>query len=244
MARRTKLTDDMRLLILERRLLGATGRAIANDMPITHSIVYDFLSSLPGESTEGGVLRPDISDEDCLEIFSRFVNGENTIDIAREMSLERERVIQLFQFLKQRKRGTQTTYRLYPKVAMWLSLNGFSVTCLAKNLDVPKVTLIRALGGVCHMKLEMAEKIREFTGLSLSDIFEEAASNTCEDDPPGLSVPPAKRQRRRASPHWYSQHSNGESHLLSGEIARPPAKRSAGKINERTKSDKEEVAVR
>lgn len=165
-----KLTDEMKLRILELRMSSKSGRHIAKVLGVSHTTVYDFLSTLP-QADLGKEPKCIYDRETVMSIFKLYVEEDKEPrQIAKMLGLRQPDVVSLFAFVRQFKRTARS--EVYPNVAAWMNRCGCTIQQMADKLEIDYGELSKILAGKEHMRLNLAEKIKRLTGLTITEIYQ------------------------------------------------------------------------
>lgn len=168
------MTPEVKCYIMKQRLKSAPIKKMARDLSITPQGIYRFLASLPFETGDEFVEKPELDDAVIDQIFHLYFRAKamSLSDIAQTANVSQEEIKQLFRFCLQKKREAKE-YPKFPKVTEWLNKNGYTVDRLASEIGESAHKMSTVLLGRYNMSYELGCKICSFTGLTMSELYYE-----------------------------------------------------------------------
>ncbi|SDD59916.1 helix-turn-helix domain-containing protein [Peptococcus niger] len=164
------MTDEEKIAICLERLNQSSIYDIADKMGYCGQTIYQILDDLPG--VRGSCTLSPIPDSLSKQVIAYYFLGRTSLEISQQLDLYPGEVIDVFATLKSKKKPVVTS-KYYPRVTDWLNQNRCTIKELARAINVQpnKLSSILRGGYRSHMSYKVAQKIRDYTGLSLQEIY-------------------------------------------------------------------------
>lgn len=172
--------------IARRRLLGEAVASIAADLGISRAYIYTVLGKFPkGNSNED--LDSHLSPAKEFEVVMDYLNRYPAADVVRKYGRstvikelvaalaedhklsEDEVYIVLYRMTALHPAVSHFPY--YSNIEKWKTRKIIPLKTFAKEIKVPTQELNEILNGWRHMPLSTAERIKQFSGLTLHEIY-------------------------------------------------------------------------
>ena len=169
----THLTRDEKDEICLLKLDGLSGSKIAQQLGKTRQSISNYLNSLPGSSGQEQSapysLPTGISRTDAFAVCRMFNAGLKMSKIMYLSELSEPVIYQIFAYVrKPHPTGTgRKSDNLFPEVTDWMRANGMTYQMMAEQLGVSIHVLRNTLYGKTHLSDDVADRIKEVTGISL-----------------------------------------------------------------------------
>lgn len=168
------MTAAHRLQIVSMRLDGRSTTYIARQLGYTHQGVTNYINRLnPGRKPDPDKVRyPDMDDEMRERVINAIVIGDGDLEGTCHLANEsKSTILPILDYLTVWRRKCGREDSVYPNIATWMRRHMVSVSDLAPKLGMAQGTLTTILSGHSHLRLNVAEKLKKITGLSLREIY-------------------------------------------------------------------------
>lgn len=168
------MTVAHRIQIVNMRLDGRSTTYIAHQLGYTHQGVTNYLNRLnPGRKPiQENVKYPDMDEEMRARVVNAIVMGDGDLEGTCILADEsKSTILAVLDYLTVWRRKCGRENSVYPNISAWMRRHMVSVSDLAPQLGVAQGTLTTILSGHSHLRLAIAEKLHEISGMSLREIY-------------------------------------------------------------------------
>lgn len=164
------MTEEEKITVCLLRLNHKNIYDIAETIGMTSQGIHNFLANLPG--VKGECTTPPITDSLAKRVITYYFLGYTTLEISDRLDLYPGEVIDVFSALKTKKNPAIRS-KYYPAVTEWMKENGYTIKEFGQAIGVHPNKLSAILRGEYrnHMTCKVAQKIKDFTGLSMRKIY-------------------------------------------------------------------------
>lgn len=164
------MTEEEKITVCLERLNHKNIYDIAETIGMTSQGIHNFLDKLPG--VKGECTTPPIPDSLAKRVITYYFLGYTTLEISDRLDLYPGEVIDVFSALKTKKNPAIRS-KYYPAVTEWMKENGHTIKEFGQAIGVHPNKLSAILRGEYrnHMTCKVAQKIKDFTGLSIREIY-------------------------------------------------------------------------
>lgn len=169
------------IYICKQRLQGISIIEISDSLNLSRQCIYNVLKKFPKDTAETPCYA--MPYESAVEACDLFLHGQSVPQIAETIGEPENDIYSVFYALTAKRVRTPTnTGKGYPAIIDWLKSHGGSTDILAGICQLQREQLWKMLSGRVFMPYDVAIKIKDYTGLTLNEIYDNVLEALNEED--------------------------------------------------------------